>query len=171
MNTLRQNIWIKAPNLSQGFHGILFDMATKFKSGPEVLMIAENPAVADPVKAAMPWANLHFFEYSGSHGVDFEVDMNVRQEFDTQYDVVISQALLEHVCRPSVVIENKANLLKSGGVMVLHTHGPAMGYHGYPIDCVRFYKDFFEDLCKYLPIELIDFHEEAVHIFAAYKKK
>lgn len=162
---------LPAGNLSGGFHDIIFKMIEKYHSGNSVLMVGERKEIEIDIKNRISFADLHFLEYDGGIGEKFDIDLNIIQEFNTKYDAVICQALLEHVCRPSVVIENISNLLKKDGVAIFHTHNVLMGYHAYPIDCVRFYKDFFVDLCKYIDVDLIDYHEEDIHIFAVYKKR
>ena len=77
--------------------------------------------------------------------------------------------MLEHACRPSVVIENMVSMLEVGGVLVVHTVGPGFPYHAFPIECVRFMCDFWTDLAKYVPYELLWFQEMGTHQFAAMK--
>ena len=162
---------VKAPNLSEGFHPVLFGMMAKWAPRKEALLIAENLNVIPSVKGALgqDW-KIDCLGYGGEKGEAYEVDLNVRQEFEAKYPVVLSQAMLEHVCRPSVVIENMVSMLEVGGVLVVHTVGPGFPYHAFPIDCVRFMCDFWTDLARYVPYELLWFHEMGTHQFAAMKR-
>ena len=120
-----------------------------------------------------PWTeqidNIVSYKDSKS-GKDFEPDLNVRQNFSPVYDVVLSQALLEHVSNPFMVIQNFIDLTKAGGIIVIHTVNPKFPYHAFPIDCLRFYRDWFFDLENYLPLKVVDFLEADQHLFCVFKK-
>jgi len=133
-----------APNLSKGFHRVLFGMIEKWAPRKDLLLIAENP----------------------------EVIPSVQSHLSGLWDIacVMSQALLEHVCRPSIAIENMLRMTEPGGVVILHTVNPECGYHAFPIDCVRFFPDFWADLAKYLPFELLWFKEHHQNHFAAMRR-
>ncbi len=162
---------VKAPNLSGGFHRVLFEMMSKWAPSKKALLIAENPDVIPSVKGALgqDW-EIECLGYQGKTGETYDIDLNVRQDFEKVYPVVLSQALLEHVCRPSIAIENMISMLEIGGVLVIHTHGPEAGYHAFPVDCVRFMHDFWTDLTKYIPYELLWFGETGPHHFAAMRR-
>lgn len=162
--------------LGAGFHGVLIDYIEQYKpkNAKKVAIIAESDEVADELKKAFPWATevVNIVDYKDKKtGSDFDIDLNIKHNFKAKYDVVLSQALLEHVSNPFMAVENFADLLKKDGVLVLHTHNYKMPYHECPIDCVRYFKDWFVDLQKYLPIKLVDFLEADVHMFCAYRKK
>jgi len=162
--------------LGAGFHGILIDYIEKYKpkNAEKVAIIAESDEVAQELKKAFPWATtiINIVDYKDKKtGDDFDVDLNIKHNFKSEYDVVLSQALLEHVSNPFMAVENFTDLLKKGGVLILHTHNYKMPYHACPIDCVRYFKDWFVDLQKYLPIKMVDFLEADVHMFCAYRKK
>lgn len=160
--------------LGAGFHGVLIDYINTYKTkdAKKIVLVAESKEAANDLKAAFPWAEIsNLVDYSDKDtGSDYDVDLNLKQNFNSNYDVVLSQALLEHVSNPFMAVENFVDLLKKDGIIVLHTHNCKMPYHGYPIDCVRFQKDWFEDLPKYLPVEMVDFLEADVHMFCVYRR-
>jgi len=162
---------VKAPNLSEGFHLVLFGMMAKWAPSKRALLIAENTNVIPSVKGVLgqDW-EIDCLGYEGATGEAYDVDLNVRQVFEAKYPVVMSQAMLEHVCRPSVVIENMISMLEPGGVLVVHTVGPPFPYHAFPIDCVRFMNDFWSSLAEYIPYELLWFNERDSHHFVAMKR-
>ena len=55
-------------------------------------------------------------------------------------------------------------------VIVIHTHLPGKGFHRYPVDCVRFFPDFWVELCKYIPLKILNYITFEHHIFLAYRK-
>jgi hypothetical protein len=162
---------VPAPNLSKGFHPVLFEMLKEWAPRKELLLIAEPDAVIPAVKGYLDqeW-EVECLGYEGSRGEAFDIDLNVPSTYDRQYAAVLSQSLLEHVCRPSIAIENMLNMTHTGGILVIHTVNPGCKYHAYPIDCVRFFPDFWHDLQKYLPFKLRWFRNEALNHFVAMEK-
>lgn len=60
-----------------------------------------------------------------------------------KWDLVVCQSLLEHVIDPVGILDNLVLLTKPGGYVSIQTVNVFMDYHPYPIDCLRFYSDFF----------------------------
>ena len=85
-------------------------------------------------------------------------------------DVVISQALLEHVVDPVQAIRALAAILPASGILVIQTCNPFISLHRYPIDCLRFFPDFFLNLERYLPVTCEKVHEVHGSIYAVLRK-
>ena len=154
--------WIESPNTSGGFHGILFDYLEKYgKKNGVTTLVSETEKVEGVFKSYFPEMTFQF---------ENSLDLNVLHKPKKKVDVVFAQALLEHVCRPCIVIENFCNMVKSGGYIILHTHNREMKYHAFPIDCCRFFKDYFVDLCKYLPVKVSEYDEWNEHIAVCYRR-
>lgn len=163
--------FIQAPNLSGGFHGVSFAQIKKyFKPDNHILLIAEQPKVFPTFKAHFPSATVFNIGFEGQHGEEYVLDLNKDHCFVNDFDIVFSQALLEHICNPFQAIKNMSKLCKNGGHIVIHTVNSQMPLHRYPIDCLRFFEDWFKDICNYLPIELVEYDEWGAHCFAVYKK-
>lgn len=158
--------WIEADNESGGFHGELFDYLKQYgKQDGSVYLVSETEKV-------IPVFQDYFPEITFVIAEKF-VDLNVLQptfKTKSKVDVVFAQALLEHICRPCVAIENFCGMVKSGGYIILHTHNNNMGYHAYPVDCCRFFKDYFVALCKYLPVKVSEYDEWNEHIAVCYRR-
>lgn len=69
-------------------------------------------------------------------------------------DTIASHAMLEHLVDPYRHICDCYGLLKPGGVMVIHTVMPGFQYHRYPVDCFRFYPDWFEEVASRLSAQV-----------------
>lgn len=167
--------FIPAPNSSNKFWSILFGYMEKYKKErSSLLLIAEPGRVKRIFRERFSPIIVDSTGYSGKKGRNYKVNLNVPDSLTDvcvrDYDFVFSQALLEHVCRPSVAIENMVDALKPEGYLILHTHNTEMPYHAFPIDCCRFYKDFFFDLCKYIDIEVVEYDEWGRNIFVCYRK-
>lgn len=45
------------------------------------------------------------------------------------FDIIISQAMLEHLLNPYKHVADLSGVLKPGTTLILHTHIPGFGYH------------------------------------------
>jgi hypothetical protein len=66
------------------------------------------------------------------------------------FGLVISQAMLEHLIDPYKHVRDCAALLEPGGVAIFHVPTPGYQYHRHPVDCVRFFPDWFEEVATRL---------------------
>jgi hypothetical protein len=161
-----------AQNLSRGFNIVLLAHLDKYIREDDTLLLVCEPPEVVPFFTDR-WPQLEMIDrigYTGDNGEDYEVDLCKPQLYTALYELVLCQALLEHVPIPSQVIENLANLTKSEGHLSFHTVTPGVSYHGYPIDCLRFLPDFFTSLENYLPIKLVDMDEYTHNIIVTYEK-
>jgi len=58
-------------------------------------------------------------------------------------DLIASHAMIEHLIDPCRHVRDCHALLKPGGRMIFHTVMPGFKYHRYPVDCLRFFPDWF----------------------------
>ncbi len=65
-------------------------------------------------------------------------------------DLIASHAMIEHLINPYRHLVDCYGLLNVGGNMVFHTVLPGFQYHRYPVDCLRFFPDWFEEIAKRL---------------------
>lgn len=168
----RFNEWISAPNSSHGFHYQLFNYIDKYiNPGGDIFLVSEPTEVIPVFQEHFPNAkHIDILPCEGEHGETF-VDLCVPiNSLDWRFDIVLSQATLEHVCRPSIFIENLVGFTKIGGHVVIHTHNPKMAEHKWPYDCVRFLKDFWFSLEEYIPAKVVEYEEEDVHLFVVYER-
>lgn len=70
------------------------------------------------------------------------------------FDLIISQAMLEHLIDPYRHVSDLAAQLNPGGHLILHTHPPGFPYHRHPVDCIRFYPDWFEETARALGLNV-----------------
>ena len=69
--------------------------------------------------------------------------------------VAESGAIIEHLVDPVKHLKDCYGLLKPGGHMVFSTVIPGFQYHRYPIDCLRFFPDWFEEIARLLQAEVV----------------
>jgi hypothetical protein len=104
---------------------------------------------------------------------DYEMDIcDNNFTIPEKFDLIISQATLEHLYNPFQSMVNKFNNLNKDGILVLHTHPPNMPYHSFPRDYFRYMEDWWIDLPKYIDnIRLIELYtHDNYHVFALYQK-
>lgn len=99
---------------------------------------------------------------------DFEKDAPVVEE---DFDLIISQAILEHLLNPYKHVEDLSSLLQVNGHLIVHTVMPGFLYHRYPIDSMRFFPDWFEEVALRMNLEVVKKRVSDNHIFYMYKKK
>lgn len=162
--------YIPAKNASSGFHGILFEMIREYKTDGDILLLSEPPEVIPLFQEAFPGTNFVTTSYSGQLCENFEFDLNIFTTSNKKYDIVFSQATLEHISRPSIAIENMLERTKVNGHVIIHTVGPLCPLHRLPIDCVRFMRDFYYDLENYLPGKVVVYSESGMHQFIIYQR-
>jgi SAM-dependent methyltransferase len=80
----------------------------------------------------------------GNYDFNWNFENDPPVELNGDFDLIISQAVFEHLVDPYKHFRDLAKLLKSsGGYLLIHTHIPGYTYHRYPIDAVRFFPDWF----------------------------
>jgi SAM-dependent methyltransferase len=79
---------------------------------------------------------------SSSHAINIKSD---------SFDVILSTSQLEHDIMFWLTFKEMCRVLKPGGY--IYICAPSSGeYHGYPVDCWRFYKDCYAGLIKWAEI-------------------
>lgn len=86
------------------------------------------------------------------------------------YDVVVSQAILEHILNPYGFLRNLAELAMIGGHVIIHTHVPGYPYHRFPVDCLRYFPDWFDAVAPVLDLEVVKMTQDGGHLFVKYKR-
>lgn len=89
-------------------------------------------------------------------------DMDFQWNFESsppvempKVDLIASQAIIEHLIDPFKHLEDCHGLLKPGGHMVFSTVIPGFQYHRYPVDCLRFFPDWFEEVARRLDAQVV----------------
>lgn len=79
-------------------------------------------------------------------------DMDYRWDYERAppdipaVDCIVSHAMLEHLIDPCRHVLDCFGLLRPQGFLVLHSVMPGFQYHRFPVDCLRFFPDWFEEL-------------------------
>ena len=73
-----------------------------------------------------------------------------------RFRLIVSQAMIEHLIDPFKHVSDLVSLLDHGGTLVIHSVLPGFFYHRVPIDCFRFYPDWFENVASRLGLVVLD---------------
>ena len=117
----------------------------------------------------------HFkISYARTAGIFDNVDFYWNFEEDPppmgHYQIIVSQAILEHLINPYKHMSDLHRLLEPGGYLIVHTVLPGYFYHRYPVDCLRFYPDWFEEVAARLGFHVAARHIHRGHIFYKLRK-
>lgn len=88
-----------------------------------------------------------------------------------RFDLALSQAMLEHLIDPYKHMRDLASLLEPGGHIVVLTVLPGFNYHRYPVDCFRFFPDWFEEVGKRLELDVVDRFIWELRIVYVFRKR
>ncbi len=105
-----------------------------------------------------------------SDDVDYKWNFEVDPPLFGKFDCIVSQAMLEHLVHPYKHVCDLADSLNTAGYLVLHTVLPGFAYHRFPVDCFRFFPDWFEELSSRLHLEVCDKYIGELRIMYKYKK-
>jgi len=172
--------WFFCSNLSLGYHGLLrqyWDKYITIDKSINVLLVGDNNTSKKEFNLVYKNWNIEttdlYVDLKNNVNCDIVFDTCSREtKLDQKYDLIINQANLEHMYDPFQAMYNLVHALKKDGILLTHTHPPAMPYHAYPRDYFRFMKDWWYDLPNYIKdielYELYSYNNE--HVFTMYKK-
>ena len=159
---------LKVPNSSSFFHGEIIKWAKdNSNKNSKILFAGEN----NEIKKVLGF-NQNIFTTSlenSDYIWNFEENYPPSLE-EKRFDLIISQAILEHLINPYKHVLDLSRLLNKKGVLILHTVIPLFPYHRYPIDCFRFFPDWFEEIAKRFNLKILNKKIKGTHIFYMYQK-
>ena len=165
-----------ASNLSRGYHGLLKQWWDYYgKNKQKWLLLSENNTVKKEFQNQYPDVIFKTSDFYPEMNSDCDYAYNVCDSStftgDESYDIIISQAMFEHLYDPVSDLKNITNMLSDGGYLLLHTVVPGFKYHQFPRDYFRFYPDWFIDAEKFIKnIRVKELCVIGHHIFVVYQK-
>jgi SAM-dependent methyltransferase len=163
-----------APNSTEGFHGILKQWWEYYgQNKKNWLLVCENDNVKKMFQSLYLDSNFRTLSFFDDMNKGNDLIFNLCQPIDitNKFDMVICQAIFEHLYDPVMAMRNLINLTASDGSILIHTHTPGFFYHPWPRDYLRFYPDWFLDVQKFLGgVTLKELCNTETNIFAVFKK-
>jgi SAM-dependent methyltransferase len=86
------------------------------------------------------------------------------------FDVIVSHSIIEHLIDPYKHVRDLVGLLNTGGHLAIHTVAPGFPYHAYPIDCMRFYPDWFVAVADRNKLTLVEQFTSEDHLLYVFRK-
>jgi len=126
-------------------------MVLDLKLNPErILLDGDNKSVTEQIKGRFNFrsADVLTTGIEGDYDYIWNFEDDCPENMPRDFDLIVSQAMFEHLIDPFKHFEDLSKLLKRGGYLVIHSHLPGYTYHRYPIDAVRFFPDWFEFSAK-----------------------
>ena len=150
------------PSESGFYHGEMIKWATELRPN-RVLFVGENKQTALSLKQIINAKEVYTTGLSNADYLwNFEEDP---PSMENKFDLIISQAILEHLINPYKHVQDITSFIKNEGHIIIHTVMPGFHYHRYPIDALRFYPDWFEELSERLGMTVLKKRINDTHIF------
>jgi len=174
--------WFPVPNLSHGYHGLMRQWWEFYGLGKSALLVSESTVVREVFEIKYPGVRFvstdYFLELSDNQR-PCDVIWNLYTDppkvlSSMSFDSVICSALLEHVLDPVGILRRLVNMMNPMAYLYLHTVSTQFGYHAYPRDYLRYFRDWFEDLRIVIPaLSLVElfYSKKRGHLLACYQIK
>ena len=157
------------PSESGYYHGEIIRWVQELSPAPKrTLLAGEAKQAAAELGKVM---DLGEVTTAGVLDVDMPWDFEEKPPKMGTFDLIVSQAILEHLLDPYLHMLSLSDLLAAGGYFLVHTVTPGFVYHRYPIDAYRFFPDFFETFAQKTDLLI---HRKRVndnHIFYLLQRK
>jgi hypothetical protein len=160
------------PNEATFYFGEIIKWAKDIHPAPRrALLAGENLNTA---RQLQPEIGVEHIYTSGLSNVDYEWNYENDPPAMGSFDLIISQAMLEHLLNPYKHMYDLVSLLTPGGYLIVHSVCHGHPYHRYPIDAIRFFPDWFEEIAKRMNLDIIKKRLKDArhnHIFYMYQKR
>jgi len=124
-------------------------------SGKRVLLTAETEDASRFMQDVTKAGEIVTAGVGGQYDYEWDFEQSP-PEMNGEFDMVFSHFTLEHLINPYKHVEDMKGLLNPGGSMVIATALSGFPYHRFPIDAVRFFPDWFEEVAKRLDLVVAD---------------
>jgi hypothetical protein len=122
---------------------IILDLKLKPK---RILLDGDDKSIVEQFRNKFGFDETEFVTAGKKGNFDFDWDFEEDHPVNMPggFDLIVSQAMFEHLIDPFKHFKDLSNLLAQEGYLLIHTHIPGYTYHRYPIDAIRFFPDWFE---------------------------
>ena len=180
---LGKDFWVggllSVSNLSTGFHGLLKQWWEYYGSIgiKDVLLVGENNIVKNELSSLYKNWNISTLDlYTELRDSKSDIIADIcayNLQLGKKYDLIINQAILEHVYNPFGAMKNMCEHLNKGGYLITHASAQNYPYHQFPRDYNRFMIDWWYDIpFNIKDIRLIELYEDykSLQVFSCYEK-
>ena len=158
-------------NESSQIFGLVVQTIRDIEAPLKSMLLAGEAASAKQVYAEIAGIPVQNITTAGLHDdADHKWNFEEAPAQIGRYQCIVSYAILEHLIDPYRHVRDLSDLLDSGGNLVIFTVSPGFPYHRHPIDCVRFFPDWFETVGERLGLEIADRFYGSERIMYRYRK-
>jgi SAM-dependent methyltransferase len=144
-------------NESNQISGLVVQTIRDIGEPAESMLLAGEAAAAKPVYAAIANMVQEKIRTAGLHAdADHRWDFEQSPPEMGRFNCIVSYAILEHLIDPYRHVRDLCELLEPGGHLVIFTVSPGFPYHRHPIECMRFFPDWFETVADRTGMEIVD---------------
>ena len=157
------------PSESTFYHGEIIKWVRDITPLPKkTLLVGDNKDTAKRLQQKIQTESIYT---TGLLNADYTWNFEENPPQMGKYDLIISQAILEHLLSPYKHMCDLVSLLAPRGCLIVHTVCPGFPYHRHPIDACRFYPDWFEEVAQRLQLDIVKKRIKDTHIFYMYRKR
>ncbi len=163
---------LQTPNESKFYHGQLMHWMRHL--APATILLAGEDRDMAPIISNEVGASC--VETAGRGDADHLWDFNLIPPRDLGlrwFDMVITQAIFEHILNPYMFLSFLSAMIRPGGHVLIHTHIPGFPHHtgdSFPIDCLRYYPDWFQAVGPHFNLEVVGIVSDSAHLFINYRR-
>jgi len=157
------------PNESTNYKGEIIKWSKdNVNENSRVLLCGEDNKIKNTFKECLPTKDIvTSFLTNSDFNWNFEEDL---PKGIGKYDLIISKSMLEHIIDPYKHFKDLVSLLNKEGVLIVLTATQFCPYHRFPIDTLRFFPDWFEEVADRCNVKVIKKKLKSVFIFYMFKK-
>ena len=144
-------------NESKQVFGMVVQFIRNIDVPIDLMLLAGESSSAKPIYSSITGISPNNITTAGLHE-----DADRKWNFEdypprlSKFDCIVSHAVLEHLIDPYRHVSDLVSLLEPRGHLVVFTVAPGFPYHRHPIDCFRFFPDWFEAVAQRLDLEVCD---------------
>lgn len=158
-------------NESSQIFGLVVQTIRDIEEPVESMLLAGEAATAKLVYAAIASMAREKISTAGLHAdADHIWDFEQSPPEIGRFKCVVSYAILEHLIDPYRHVRDLCDLLEPGGHLVIFTVSPGFPYHRHPIDCMRFFPDWFEAVAERTGLEVADRYYGSERVMYRFRK-
>lgn len=121
------------------------------------ILLAGEAAAARPLYAKLTDTPTDLITTAGLHpDADYVWDFEQSPPEIGRFQCTVSYAILEHLIDPYRHVRALVGLMEPGGNLVIFTVSSGFPYRRHPIDCLRFFPDWFETVANRLGLIIAD---------------
>lgn len=158
-------------NESSQIFGLVVQTIKDIEQPVDSLLLAGEAAAAKPMYSSIANIAREKIKTAGLHAdADHMWNFEESPPDMGRFHCIVSHAILEHLIDPYGHFRTLCDLLLPGGHLVIFTVTPGFPYHRYPIDCMRFFPDWFETVAERTGLEIADRYFGSERVMYRFRK-